>query len=54
MRDPRGTDDLAARRPSETAALRRVAETFVDLYPWLAVEGRIGIPPELRPRRAPR
>jgi len=54
MRDPRGTDDLAARHPSETDALRRLAETFVDLYPWLAVEGRIGIPPELRPRRAPR
>ena len=46
--DPRGLEDAAPRLPSEAARLRRDAETFVDVYPWLALSGRTGLPPEAR------
>jgi len=50
-RDPLGTTDLAAGLPEKTEELRHAAEAWVDLYPWLALAGRTGIPPELRPAR---
>lgn len=40
--DPRGRSDLSASRPDQTAELRRLAATYVDVYSWLALSGRAG------------
>ena len=46
VRDPRGVENAADLLPHETARMRRDAEVFVDVYPWLALAGRTGLPPE--------
>jgi arylsulfatase A-like enzyme len=43
-RDPRGTTDLSSLLPSRATELRRHAETFLDVYPWLALAGRTTLP----------
>ena len=43
--DPRGTRDVAAARRADAAELAADAELFLDLYPWLALTGRAGLPP---------
>jgi len=55
--DPRGTRDVAAARRADAAELAADAELFLDLYPWLALTGRAGLPPAApspaRPRWMP-
>lgn len=49
--DPRGTRDISAERRADSAELARDAERFLDLYPWLALTGRAGLPPSATARR---
>ncbi len=47
--DPHGRTDLSGPLASKMNELRKAAETFIDVYPWIALAGRTGIPPRLRP-----
>lgn len=53
-RDPRGVTDLFPLLPARGRELRRYAEVFLDVYPWLALAGRTALPPEPRPASAGR
>ena len=48
-RDPRGTNDLSGSLPARAKEMRELTSTYMDVYPWLALAGRTGIPRELRP-----
>jgi arylsulfatase A-like enzyme len=40
--DPRGTHDLSRTQPDRTEELRRLATTYLDVYPWIVLTGRGG------------
>ena len=42
--DPEGINDLSTATPIEGAKLERLAEIYYDVYSWLVVQGRSGLP----------
>jgi phosphoglycerol transferase MdoB-like AlkP superfamily enzyme len=49
--DPRGDPDrkrnLLSREPEAAESYRRVARVYLDVYPWLLLSGRSGLPEDL-------
>jgi arylsulfatase A-like enzyme len=43
--DPAGARNLASSEPEKVAAMRRLARVYMQVYPWLLVQGRSGNPP---------
>ncbi len=45
VRDPEGGYNLLEADPEAAARMRRVAQVYFQVHPWLVVQGRSGLPP---------